>query len=238
MLHERIFEVTRDNIDLYLKAVAKEYRKISGKDFPAELILVGGASVLINYGFRNMTTDIDALILASSSMKDAINTVGDQFGLPNGWLNADFENTSSYSPRLVQYSDYYRTYSNIVTVRTVSAEYLIAMKLRSGRLYKNDLSDILGILSDHEKRGKPLSKSQIGKAFTELYGDWNSLSENSRIFIDRVMENGNYSELYHQISHEEREADVLLSEFEENYPGVAKLSNVNEIISILKNRHG
>ena len=31
--------------------------------------------------------DIDALILAASGMKEAINIVGDKFDLPNGWLN-------------------------------------------------------------------------------------------------------------------------------------------------------
>ncbi len=45
-----------------------------------------------------MTYDIDAAITASSAMKEAVNAVGDRFGLPNGWLNADFKNTSSYSP--------------------------------------------------------------------------------------------------------------------------------------------
>lgn len=55
------------------------------------MILIGGASVLLNYGFRNMTTDIDAMIQAASGMKDVINTVGDRFGLPKGWLNTDFQ---------------------------------------------------------------------------------------------------------------------------------------------------
>lgn len=45
---------------MYLKELAKEYKK-RNKNVPAELILVGGASVLINYGFREMTTDIDAI---------------------------------------------------------------------------------------------------------------------------------------------------------------------------------
>ena len=76
------FEFTKDNIDLYLKELSKEYRRLGGKNMPAELILIGGASVLINYGFRDMTTDIDAMIHAASSMKDAINRVGDRFGLP------------------------------------------------------------------------------------------------------------------------------------------------------------
>lgn len=55
---------------------------------PAEIILVGGAAILANYGFRDTTTDVDAIIRASSLMKDAINHISDRFGLPNGWLNS------------------------------------------------------------------------------------------------------------------------------------------------------
>ena len=74
----------RDNLDSYLRELAKEFRKINGKKMPAEIILVGGASVLINYGFRDMTNDMDAIIQASSSMKEAINRVADRMNLPNG----------------------------------------------------------------------------------------------------------------------------------------------------------
>ena len=130
---------------------------------PAEIILIGGASVLVNYEFRDMTTDIDALIQAASVMKDVINLVGDRYHLPNGWLNQDFIRTESYSPELVRFSEYYRTYSNVLTVRTVAAEYLIAMKLRSGRQYKSDLSDVLGILAEHEKNGNPITLERIRK---------------------------------------------------------------------------
>lgn len=83
MSSEQNAEFIRENIDIYLKEVAKEYRKQVGKRMPAKLILIGGSSVLLNYGFRNMTSDIDAVILAASSMKDAINKVGDHFGLPD-----------------------------------------------------------------------------------------------------------------------------------------------------------
>lgn len=62
MSSDKQTEFTKENIDTYLKEIAKEYRKQIGKKMPAELILIGGASVLINYGFRDMTTDIDALI--------------------------------------------------------------------------------------------------------------------------------------------------------------------------------
>ena len=69
MSSEKQVEFTKEKIDLYLKEVAKEYRKQVGKNMPAEFVLIGGASVLINYGFRNMTTDIDALIEAASAMR-------------------------------------------------------------------------------------------------------------------------------------------------------------------------
>lgn len=55
-----------------------------------------------------------------------INRVGDKMGLPNGWLNTDSTGTRSYTLRLIAHAVYYRTSSNILTVR---AERLIAMKL-------------------------------------------------------------------------------------------------------------
>jgi len=33
--------------------LAKEFRKLCGKDMPCEIILIGGASILANYGFRD-----------------------------------------------------------------------------------------------------------------------------------------------------------------------------------------
>ena len=144
------------HIDDCLKAVAKQYRKLNKKGMPAEITLVGGASILINYGFRDSTYDVDALIQASSSMKDAISFVTDTMELPNGWLNDDFRNTDSYTPRLTSFSRFYRTFSNVVTVRTIAGEYLIAMKLKAFRKYKHDVSDIVGILCAHTHTGNPL----------------------------------------------------------------------------------
>ena len=149
MLSENTRLFTKDNLDLYLKELAKEYRHLNGKNVEAEIIMVGGAAILANYGFREMTTDVDAIIHASSSMKEAINRTGDKFNLPNGWLNADFMRTVSYSPKLNLHSKHYKIFSGVLRVRIVSAEYLVAMKLKSGRDYKHDLSDIVGILAEH-----------------------------------------------------------------------------------------
>ena len=230
------FEFTKENIDLYLKALAKEYRRLIGKAMPAELILIGGASVLINYGFRNMTTDIDALIHGASAMKDAIRHVGDMYRLPNGWLNADFIRTESYSPQIETHSIYYKTYSNVLTIRTVSAEYLIAMKLKSGRQYKSDLSDVLGILAEHEKQGVSIAIEQIQKASVDLYGAWEVIPEPSRSFIHNVMKNGHFETLYEQILVDEAETKRLLKGFESDYPHIMNEKNADSIAEDLQKK--
>lgn len=224
------FEFSKEKIEMLLKELAGNYRKQVGRNMPAEIILIGGASVLLNYGFRESTTDIDALFQYPSVMKDIINAVGDQNNLPDNWLNQDFVKTASFSKELVQYSKYYKTYSNILTIRTIAAEYLIAMKLRSGRQYKNDFSDILGVLSEHEKAGNPITLEQIKKAVNELYKDWNVLPEPSRNFILKVMQNGQFESLYKDIRKEEQKTRKLLVHFEQNYPDVLKSENVNETI--------
>lgn len=67
-----------------MKELAKEIKKTNGRNSFAEIILIGGAAVLAGYGFRDTTTDIDAVIQASASIKMAINNVGDRYELPNG----------------------------------------------------------------------------------------------------------------------------------------------------------
>lgn len=234
MLSDRPF--TKENLDQYLKELAKEFRKRNGKSVPAEIILIGGASVVINYGFREMTYDMDALINAASSMKDAINTVGDRNGLPNGWLNDDFRKTESYTDRIIQYSNYYRTFYGVLNVRTVTGEYLVAMKLRSGREYKYDRSDVIGILWEQKKFGNPLTMERIKKAVEELYGSYDVIADEVRLFVEKAIQDGNYGELYTSVRKEEAENKDNLLEYQEEKPGVINSDNTNDIIAALRRR--
>lgn len=197
---------------------------------PAEIVLVGGAAILANYGFREMTYDIDAVITASSAMKGAVNAVGDRLGLLNGWLNADFKNTSSYSPKLSQYSKYYRTYSNVLNIRTISAEYLLAMKLMSGRRYKKYLSDIIGILDEQERMGEPLSYQQIDCAVKNLYGGWDNISEYAIQVLKAALDSENLKELFMEQEREEALSKQVVFQAQKYEGEKAKESNVDEII--------
>lgn len=221
---------TKENLDSCLKELAKEFRKKNGTKMPAEIILIGGASILINYGFREMTYDMDAIIKSSGVMKEAINIVGDRLGLPVGWLNTDFANTDSYTPRLAEYSKYYKTFANVLQIRTVSAEYLVAMKLMAGRQYKNDLSDIVGVLIEQEERGDALTFDRIQKAIVDLYDSYDRIPERSRSFIEAVYEKKDLHVFYEQCRELEQENKDVLIGFQEDYPGILNGDNLVDIL--------
>lgn len=234
MSTDKVF--TKENLDICLRQLAKEYRRLNGTSVPAELILIGGAAVLVSYGFRDMTYDVDAIIHASSSMKDAVNRVGDSLGLPNGWLNSDFTKTKSYSPKLPEFSKYYRTYSNVLSIRIVSGDYLVAMKLMSGRKYKNDISDIVGILREEKEKGTPLTFETIDKAVCDLYGGWTKLPPESQALLREILREHNLEALYEKYRSTEKKTKSTLIAFEKDNPNVLNEDNLDDIIASLKKK--
>lgn len=191
--------INKENMDSIFKDLGKRFRKLNGRKTPAEIILVGGAAIIASYGFRDSTNDIDALISASSALKDAAAKTGDAFGLENNWLNSEFQKTTSFSSELVKHSKYYRTFSNILQVRVVQGEYLLATKLVAGRDYKNDLSDIIGIIVEQKKLGEPITFEKVDKALNDLYGGWNRVNAHMREFFEAALKNKDLALLMEQV---------------------------------------
>ena len=188
------YNFTKEELNLYLKELGKEYRKRSKE--PVEIILVGGASVLINYNFRNSTNDADAYISNNKVIKEAMKAVAEKHKLSKKWLNDDFKKTDSFTPMIRNFSKKYKQYSNLLDIYTIDAEHLIAMKLVAGRDYKYDLSDIVGVLLEHEKAEKPITKELIIKAFIDLYG--NNMTKEQEVLLDTIY-GQDYEELYENI---------------------------------------
>jgi len=224
------------NLDYYLNELSKVFRKLNGKKIPAEIILVGGASILADYEFRKTTNDVDAVIMASSVMKDAVGIIRDKYKLPNDWMNEDFRGTKSYSSKLREVSVYHKTFSDILTVRKITSEYLIAMKLMAGRKYKNDMSDIIGILWKHEENKKPITIEKIKNAVVSLYGDWNKIPKDSVNFINTAFEQKDYKELYTKVRKDEEETRIVLSEIDKQYPKLLNKNNIDIILEIAKKK--
>jgi hypothetical protein len=220
------FDFNRSNIDHYLYLVAKEYKKENRSNPESEIIIVGGASMIMNYSFRDTTTDIDSIIRASSSMKDVINKIGDENGLGTGWLNEDFKNTVSYSYKLIENSRFYKKFCNCLSVRTVSDEYLLAMKVRSARIYKHDLSDIIGIIKEHQEMGREITFELLNEAYRKLYDE--DISEQMADKLNEIFEHNDLEELFYSTKEEENKNLEAVKRAETEYKDA-----VNEKISIV-----
>ena len=224
---------TKDNIDSFLKELGKEYRKLNKHGQPAELIIVGGVSAIVNYDFRESTTDIDALFHTDWAFKDAIQNVGDKFGLPDGWLNNDFKYTDSYSDKLIEHSKFYKSFYSL-DVRTVSGEYAIAMKLVSDRNYKSDNSDIIGIIKDEKNKGNEITFEKIDKAIIELYDDWGKVPERNIVFLKDVLASKDLDSVYKDKIKEEALNRNCLEKAKEKYGNIVTNDNADTFIDFFK----
>ena len=140
-------------------------------------------------------------------MNEVINEIGDKYNLQNGWINTDFIKTNSYSPKIIQYSSFYKSYSNgTLVIRTIKDEYLIAMKMVAARKYKHDYSDIYGIL----KENKQLSKDKVIKAIKDLYGENAAVSEEMSTFVDTLFVSNSFS--YEGLKSKEKETEIVMIE--------------------------
>ena len=228
-------KIDKVKLDNYFNELAKIYKKKS-HGYIFEFILVGEASILVNYNFRDVTNDIDAYYLPSADIKDAIKIVSEKFGIDSKWINNDFQKTKSYSNKLSEFSTFYKSYKEIINVRTIKDEYLIAMKLMSGRIYKNDISDIIGIIISNKNNGKDVTYDMIDKSIKNLYGSWDGVDKDIIKILDDILSTNNLEELYNKTISEEQNSRQSLIEFDEKYNNAINEANVKEILKLLKKK--
>ena len=228
------FYFTKNNIDALLLQLGKEFKRIGGRKVHAEVTIIGGAAIVSKYGFRPSTTYIDALINAPTSMKDAINNVGDNNNLPNGWINPDFMKTCSYTEKIREYSVYYKTFCNVLEVRMLPPAYDVAMKLQSFRSYKYDISDIIGII----KTGN-VKRDEIEEAVGNLYGGFDNLvrSKDAVNLLDCIYSTDDLDELYRSTRGNESENRIVLKELSDNEPDIFKKYGVDAILEMAKRKN-
>lgn len=230
-------KITKDNLRLLLSELGKDYRKRSHGHGQAELILVGGAVIVSYYAFRLASFDIDGIIDGDDELRDSIRAVGNKENLDPKWLNDDFKMTTSYSPKLVLYSQYYGTFSNCLKVRRVVGPYLIAVKLRSFRPYR-DLSDIVGIIKTSKEKGEILSLETVLKAYRDLYGSKEVLPPEKMEFLDRVFASQNLSHLYETVIVEEKANRETLVELDKEESQVLHQMDNIQILEEIRKRQG
>ena len=110
------------------------------------------------------------------------------------------------------------------------------MKLRLGRKYKNDLSNVISILAERQKRGTPITLDKINTAVNILYGGWDDFPKDSKPFIEDALKAADLEVVYTSIKNDETESKNILVGFEKEYPMVAKESNIEDILKSLKEK--
>lgn len=182
--------LNKADLDLYFSDLGKLLKKkMRNKNLSVEIIVVGGASILLNYNFRETTVDIDCIDVHDALMNEVVNEVANKYDLPVDWINTDFKNTNSYSRKLINYSSFYKTFYGVLNIRTIKGEYLIAMKIISARKYKNDYSDVYGIVKWYKDNKLEINMNQIDRAIDELYSSHEKIDKDAYEFTKHIVEN-------------------------------------------------
>lgn len=232
--------ITKENAYPILKAFAKEYKKQNGTSVPVELVIVGGGSILLNYGFREATQDFDIMVQSLGMIKNVSYRIADLYNLPDNWLNTDFMRTASYSDKLREVSKHFCSFNNgSLEFRTVNGEYLIAMKMVSAREYRNDISDVVGILIYMKKESENFSMDRIDYAINFLYGKREDVIKED--VYDKVKEYAKCSvkELekeYDVLTQMEKQTKQELIDINEKYQGVVKEESIDMVIAGLRRK--
>ena len=78
--------MNKEDIEKYLRMLGEELQK---RQVTGEILLVGGAVMLLEVGNREITKDIDAYFdpKQATAIRDAATVIAKREGLPGDWLN-------------------------------------------------------------------------------------------------------------------------------------------------------
>ena len=126
--------LTKEQIMNSLKRLGVELEALG---LQGELMLTGGASMCLVHSARDMTKDIDALYEPKSVINQLASKIAAEDGLPDDWLN---DSVKGFVVAAAPHEDFLLLPGLKIT--TVSADYLLAMKLMSARYGETDYGDI------------------------------------------------------------------------------------------------
>jgi hypothetical protein len=124
-----------------LECLQKLGEALAEKGLKGEILLTGGASMCLVHSARDATKDIDALYEPKDTINHIANKIAEQENLPIGWLN---DGVKGFIGPNAPTEDFI-TFKGL-SVQTVSAEYLLAMKLMSARYGEKDYEDIVFLI--------------------------------------------------------------------------------------------
>ena len=99
-----------------------------------ELCIYGGSAMMLAYGAREVTKDVDVVAKPADVAERLSRRVAEQLGLTEAWLNSDVRrfvsNQGTFAPLEIQ--DLEVTAKRRLKITRPSASYLLAMKCLAG----------------------------------------------------------------------------------------------------------
>lgn len=112
-------------------------RRLHAGGAGADIYLVGGAAIAIEFDSRRSTTDIDAVYHPEQTVQDVATDMAQEMGLDPRWLN---NAARAYIPDGQDTEAAEVTIADNLVLRVASPRFLLAMKLAAGR--DRDIPDI------------------------------------------------------------------------------------------------
>ena len=153
-----------------------EHLKRSG--ILGEVLVFGGAAMVLAFDERRSTKDIYAVFSPCEIVRDAVEKVGSERGLPEGWLNDAVKGFVYAEPEKTSVLEL----SNI-RVWTPTAEYLLSMKLCAARADTQDAEDVKILL----RHLNITELKQVEKLLIK-YVPEERIAPKSRFFIEEILQ--------------------------------------------------
>ena len=136
---------SKEELEKMLSLLNGQLQKIG---VTGEICIVGGAAMILAFGSRESTRDIDALVMAPASVRTAAAQVAEVNGLPTNWLNDGAKGFASgqsmETKEILKFSH--------LRVVAPPAEYILAMKCLAARVG----------LDEHDKEDTKFLMKHIG----------------------------------------------------------------------------
>ena len=169
----------------------------------ASILLSGGASMSLLFSRDRVTQDVDAVLLSSdrSEFRNVVSEVGTENGLKEDWLNDAVKGYIDFNWK----REFIPVGLSNLTVYSVPADKLLAMKLSSGRSYSKDREDAIELMKHLDIRSPKEALEILEDAVPEQL-----LTAKTRYFTQETF--NEYSERYHieelGLEHKNEEMDI------------------------------
>ena len=167
--------MNKQDIEKYLRMLGQELLK---QQITGEILLVGGAVMLLKVQNREVTKDIDAYFKPEQAdrIREAAKAIADREGLAYDWINDGVKGFFYTQPPAERWAEYPG-----LRVYVPSLDYLFAMKVVAGR--PQDIEDIKALAQELK-----LSNAQDALTIVKEYVPEQLLVPRIEYMIDEIFE--------------------------------------------------